>query len=99
MRKSLFLVVRVKKPEMKRGLLIPLPLFVLDEVVQGLADMAELLMWLAPGLRRRVSAHLGPHPVEWIRTVAGIIPELRAYGRWTLVEVESANTRVYVSMY
>lgn len=98
MRKSLFLVVRVKTSKMKRGLFIPMPLFVFDEVVRGLADLAELLMWLAPGLERRVSAHVGPRPVEWIRMVADIIPELRAYGRWTLVEVESADTRVYINM-
>lgn len=98
-RKSLFLVVRVKTPKMKRGLFIPMPLFVIDEVVGGLADLAELWVRLTPGPKRRDAAHLGPHPIEWIRTVAGIIPELRAYGRWTLVEVESKDTRIYVSMY
>lgn len=98
-RKSLFMVVHVKTSEMKRGLIIPMPLFVLDEVIRDLAGLAELVLRLAPGLERRLSARLGAHPIEWIRMTAGLISEMRAYGRLTLVDVETADTRIYIKMY
>lgn len=105
LRKSFLMIVRVKDKNI-RGLVIPIPLFVISYTLNSLADLIWFGEWVFGPLIRMHLRKKGKH--RWlndvpfsvlIRQFILLIDELRKHGRLKMVEVEHDQTRVNVDLY
>ena len=91
-------------------MVIPFPLFVIDQALGAVEDLIWVVERLWPGIKKYLhrqygrAAGLGPGivPSQGIGWCREIIAELRRYGRWRLVAVETGrprDTRVYIDLY
>lgn len=99
-RPSLFLLVRISFGG-TRSLVIPIPLFVVDITLDAVADLALVADLFAPLWRRGLkhSWFRMPSLAALLGVCAEFFNELRRYGRWRMVEVETDKVRVYVDFY
>jgi len=90
--RSQLLLVSIKTDGFR--LTLPLSLYVLEELVNSLCDLLELADYIIP---RTGKVHF--RVVMIAKICRTMISELRNYGRWEMVEVEAANTRIHVGFY
>lgn len=96
-RPSFFMVCIVKTPELRRRLLIPLPLLVLEDLLRAGLDLWKLAARFMP--------RLGSFADQYMSIVNSMLPELasvfsvlRHAGPITLVEVDDPDSGVMVSI-
>ena len=99
-RPSWLMLVRVRLAG-RRGFTLPLPLAVLDETLEALADLFWLGEALIPDWRAspgRYAAKSGEHgfpagfsPYAVLEMCRSIFGEMRRYGRWQMVEVDDGK--------
>lgn len=115
--RSFFMMVRIRAG---KGFLIPIPipLFLLDQTLDAVEDLAWLAeKFVIPGVVRsgnrqdqnsKSFRHWMDHPgspSEVVKLCRRIIEELRRYGKWRMVEVETRDPksheqiRVYVDFF
>lgn len=105
-RRSWFMLVRVKTAG-KTGFVFPFSLPVLEEAVAVLADLALVGDLLFPGWLHRFSQggeeEQRRKPCfflsQAVRLIGAVFPELRRYGRWQMVEVETGGQKISVEFY
>lgn len=108
-RPSLFLVVRIKR-EGRLGIVIPVPVWILEELFNTLAD----LVWLGEvtfgrfgktyirdqnakhSFVRSLTLHSPSQALEILREV---VAELRKHGRFSMVEVDDGKNKIYVDVF
>lgn len=98
-----FLVVQVRLDTWRWPLVLPVPLFVLEDVLESCALLARLLAWMGVrvgwrGTRRL--ARLVPESllVEGLKLPAAAVRCLRDQGRFTLAEVRDGRALVAVRL-
>ena len=104
-RQSQLLLVRVSWGGLRR-LVIPVPLFVLDLTLAAFFDLACLIdsfasKWMR-GMRRfdLGGSGAGRIAAESMLTVClRLFREMRKYGRFRLVEVQTGRIRVFIDLY
>lgn len=99
MRKSIFLLIDLKPSREGKRLVLPISLLALDDMLTSLGHLARLVLWLVPGVTRKMEASLGIDPEMAIDTASGVLSELRSCGSWTMVDVKSRGTRVLIRFY
>lgn len=107
-RKSALLVVVVRPPEWRWPLLVPFPLFLLEELLEALAAVLPVAARLAPGraraLERRLAkfvrgqAGLAALQELGLRAPLAVVRALRQAGPFDLVEVRDGATSVVVKV-
>jgi hypothetical protein len=104
-RQSQLLLLRVSRGGLRR-LVIPVPLFVLDLTLAAFSDLACLLDSFAPKWMRGIrqfdlgGSGVGRISAESMLTVClRLFQEMRKYGRFRLVEVQTGRIRVYIDLY
>lgn len=112
-RQSQLLLVRLSRGGMRR-LVIPIPLFVLDLTLAAFSDLICLGDSLVPQWRRKAgwfnrSSYGGSYggssgkgrisAGELLESGLHLFRELRKYGRWRMVEVQSDQVRVSIDFY
>jgi hypothetical protein len=103
--RSFFMLVRI---HVRKGFLIPIPipLFLLDQTLDAVEDLAWLAeKFILPGIVRsgnrqdqdfksfRHWVHQSGSPSQAIKLCRGIIEELRRYGKWRMAEVETRDPK------
>lgn len=107
--RSSFMLVRIQHGGLRK-IIIPLPLFVLDETIKALADLMVLPDLLFPSWQQKIHQKLVGkkwykeiQPQSSLRDIVNLFRslfnELRQYGRWRMVEVESGKDKVYIDFY
>lgn len=95
-----FLVVRVRPPGWRLGLIVPVPLFVLEEALDAAALLVRIWLWLGKGRRKSSVRVLGLTGTAVLADVVGIpaafVRGLRSQGKFTIAEVRDDNTHVSV---
>lgn len=102
------MLVKVKL-QRKMGFVIPIPLFVLDIIVDAIADLAWLGDLSRPLGLNKFQKHLNKYGwghigkqislVQIIYIFQELIFEFRKYGRWRMVEVKTEEVQVYIDLY
>ena len=102
--RSLFLLVRIRSGRFR--LTLPLALFLVDETLDILADLLWLVEKFVPAKVYHVETHCGREwqtlkyqkhpdygfpPHEMIELIRELLNELRSYGKFSLVEVETGE--------
>jgi hypothetical protein len=102
---SQLLLVKVSQGGL-RPLVIPVPLFVLDLTLAAFSDLACLFDSLAQkwarGVRRFNLARSGTGRISaelMLAVCLQLFREMRKYGRFRLVEVQSGRVRVFIDFY
>lgn len=97
-----FLVIRVRPPDWKVGLLVPVPLFVLEEALEAAALLVSA--WLCLG-RKQPRAAVRVFGIEGssslkdvVHIPAAFIRGLRSQGKFTVAEVRDGSTHVSVRL-
>lgn len=103
--RSFFMVVRIRVGE---GLLIPIPipLFLLNQILDVIEDLAWLgEKFVFPGGTRSGHRHdqdikhfrswidSGGSPTQAVKLCREMVEELRRYGKWRMVEVEAREPK------
>lgn len=96
-RPSLFLVCHIKVPDLRHRILIPLPLWVLDDLLQAAFSIWSLVIRLRPGLTDGIDSHL-PGMSSIVPDVGRLFSTLRHAGPFTLVDVDDPTEGVKVSI-
>lgn len=92
-----FLVLRVQPGDWRRALVLPFPLFVVEDALEALASLVRLGLWFGwrPAVGGRTvssGARLG----HWARLPAVFLRELRAHGPLVLAEVQEGRTHISI---
>jgi hypothetical protein len=89
-KRSRFILIKIKNERF--GFVIPLPLFILEDVIDSFSDLLSLVDKVASG--------------SWKLTLVTIssllqqtIEELVVYGRWTMVDIEAEEVKVSIKFY
>ncbi len=103
-RPSLFMMVRIRAGG-KGRFLIPIPLFVLGQALEAASD----LVWLAKAIRPGWFADLAGcsdglagkavSPSQALEALRHFLGELRGYGRWRMVEVETEKAEIHIDFF
>ena len=98
-RQSHFLVIQIKTNE-KFGFSIPISLLVIDQIMVSLSDLVSFMEDILPGVRipwqswdknkKRVEFKLS----IVLAMVREILSELRSYGTWRMVEIDTEEAKV-----
>lgn len=91
-KRSQFLLIKIKTE--RAGVTLPVSLFVLEDIVESLGDILSLLDYFIPA-----SSKIPIRPREIARLCRTTLNELRNQGRWELVNIEYANTRIYIGFH
>lgn len=94
-RPSFFLICSVRVPDWRHRLVIPVPLLVLDDLLQTGLSIWKLVSRFRPQLHDQLSQHL-PEVRAALREVPQLMAELRHAGPFTLVEVNNPDEGVEV---
>lgn len=87
-RRNFLLLIKLRHGSF--GLVLPVALFVVDDLLQSLCDLAALGQWLFP--RGKLPGLIANHLlVSW--------RELRRLGRWQLLEVADSGFSISLSFY
>lgn len=90
--------------------MIPIPFFVLDTTIQAIADLAIIIDLFLPirikrpytenSHRRTLIGYGDRVPINIIvKQCMELVNELRRYGRWRMVQVETEEMRVYIDFW
>jgi hypothetical protein len=107
-RPNLFLIIRIKR-EGRRGIVIPVPVWILEELFNTLADLS----WLGEitvfrlgksfiGNSKAKHAYekfIDLSPSKALETFREVIGELRKHGRFRMLEVEDGKNKIYIDLY
>lgn len=96
-RPSFFLVCSVKLPERRRRLVIPVPLLVLDDLLQTGLFVWQLVCRFRPQLSAALDGHL-PQVRAALQAVPQLMRTLRTAGPFTMVEVADPGEGVEVTV-
>jgi hypothetical protein len=99
---SLFFVITLKLPGIRLPVPIVIPLFVLEDLLESVAIAINTFGFLHPLLRRNIESSVIRHEgfSGWsgdldikavLDTAAELVRGLRAYGRFTLLEVSDGS--------
>lgn len=92
-------------------MVIPIPLFVLDIIIDSVSDLATFADLFAPLWRRKLEKHICSSRWRPAKTASKIsfkvlvgicaeyFKELRKLGRWRMVEVVTDEISVYLDFY
>ena len=76
------------------GFIIPIPFYALDTVIGAIEDIA----WLSESFIG--FGFFSKKPISGIISVVReIISELRQYGRWSMIQVDTEDAKVFVDFY
>jgi len=94
-----FLVLQVRPAGWRFPILLPVPLFVLEEALEAVALLARVLPWRRWAAARRLARSLPEGTLLAALDIpAAAIRSLRVQGRLTLAEVREGSTHVAVRL-
>ncbi|MEC9488662.1 MAG: hypothetical protein UMV23_04180 [Halanaerobium sp.] len=107
-RPSLFMMISIKAEDLKHRIMIPLPLFLMSELLDCLVYLTYLYTKFSKK-ERPLKRLLGKVPylqedfgqldeVQLVEMAADLFSELRRYGSFTLLEVRDGDTQVKIRM-
>ncbi len=96
-RPTFFLVCNIKVPDLRRRIVVPLPLWVLDDLLQACFSIWKLVARFRPELPASMDRHL-PGANAALSDVSRLFATLRDVGPFTLVDVDSPADGVRVSI-
>lgn len=105
--KSAFLLIVRVETLKRRNLKFPVPIWVVDEFFEALTDLARLGEMVLRLIPVPVKDAERPHHLHWIKTfspsgavsgVHGMIKELRKYKGLEVVDVDTGDVKVKVSL-
>lgn len=96
-RPSFFLVCNIKVPSLRHRIVIPLPLWVLDDLLQAGFSIWTWVARFRPELPASMDRHL-PGATAALSDVSHLFGALRQVGPFTLVEVDNPADGVRVSI-
>lgn len=92
-----FLVIRVHPGDWRRALVLPFPLFVIEEALEAVASIVRLVLWFGWKPPSQVGRLVSAATLSRIaHAPALILRELRASGPLVLAEVQDGRTHVSV---
>ena len=108
-RPSFFLVVRITRAG-KRSIVIPVPVWIMEEALDTLADLVWLVEVTVFRFRKSFIYSLKAKPAYAkflmnlspsvaLEILQEVIKELRRHGRFRMVEVEDAENKIYIDLY
>lgn len=97
-----FLVVRLRPPGWRLGFFVPVPLFVLEDALEAVAQLVRVWSWLGgkqPRATIRVLGAAGRFSLpELLHMPRAFIRGLRSQGSFTIAEVRDGSLHVSVRL-
>jgi hypothetical protein len=98
-------MIRIKKAG--RGVALPVPLFVFDQLFEAFGDLLALIMDLLPSRSVRIWRNKYEPGIAldksnitaFLKLFKEFWDELRSNGRWQLIEIEAAGLRIDIRFY
>lgn len=107
-RRSFFMLIKIKAEDLKHRIIIPIPLFLVTELLEGLTCCMNIYKKVnkKPHWTRFLPdniPYLGESlkdldEVKLLELATMLVDELRNYGRFTLLEVKDGENHVKISM-
>ena len=92
-----FLIVRVRPAGWRFGLVLPFPLFVIEEAMEAVASIVRLGLWFGWRPPSRIGRFVAAEAMaDIVRLPAAFMRGLRANGPLVLAEVVDANVHLSV---
>lgn len=97
--RSSFLLVKVRPEGWRWPLVLPVPLFMLEDVLESCGQLARLVRWLGwPAGQRWAKAVPESWLVAGLDVPAAAVRCLRDHGPFTLAEIREGGTHVAVRL-
>ncbi len=96
-RPSFLMIVRVRTPELRRGLFIPIPLAVVEDLLQTGVSIWKLVARFVPAAREALQ-DIPMQVTDVLSQVPELVSALRSAGSFTLVEVHDPDDGTHVTV-
>ncbi len=97
-----FMLVYLKSEELKFPIIIPIPLWALEDILTSLSQFSKVMVRVFPQLQRKLVKHIeyiDLHIEDLLKISEEVFQELRKIGRFTLVEVKESDCHVLIKLY
>lgn len=96
-RPSFLMICSVRTRELRRGIHIPIPLPVVEDMLQTGCSIWRLVARFVPAARHALQ-EIPPQVSDVLSQVPNLVSTLRAAGAFTLVEVNDPSEGIHISI-
>lgn len=103
-RRNFLLLIQVRAKGLRFPIIIPVPLDLVEDIIESSLQLVRLFSWFVPGLRRvtHKARRIGSFNMgvsDFLELSTELFRELKRSGRITLVEVNDDGAHVSIKLY